>query len=64
MIDAPTSRATISTANRFFLLVKKARRGATPEIAHGALQLCMSAPTQIAPPSARARLSITRAASL
>ena len=40
------------------------RRSATAVTAHGALQLCTSAPTQTAPPSARARLSITRAASL
>ena len=64
MMDAPTRSATMSTTNRLLRLEIRARRSATAEIAHGALQLCMSAPTQIAPPNARARLSITRAASL
>ena len=64
MMDAPSRSATMSTTNRLLRVEIRARRSATAEIAHGALQLCMSAPTQIAPPNARARLSITRAASL
>ena len=62
--DAPRSKAIINTAKRFLRMVKKERRSATAEILHGALHPCTSAPIQTAAPNARARLSITRAASL
>jgi hypothetical protein len=64
MTEAPTKSAIMRTLNRLLLIVTNVRRSATAEILHGALQLCVSAPTQTAPPSARARLSVTRAASL
>ena len=64
IIIAPREIAMINTAIRFLERSTNAQRSATAEILHGALQLCTSAPAQTAAPNARARLSITRAASL
>ena len=64
MIAAPSKAAMESTRNVFLLRSAIAASNAITATAPGLIQLCSRAPAQTAPPSARARLSITRATSL
>ena len=64
IIVAPSTMAIRRTARRLLLRQITAASTAMAETAQVGLQLCTRAPTHTAPPNARARLSIRRAASL
>ena len=64
IIVAPSTMAISRTAKRRLLNKTTAAITAIAATTQVGLQLCASAPTHTAPPNARARLSIRRAASL